>query len=46
MSKLNQLQVSVVMKVKQVQNLKEDVNALNIWREIQNKEIEEKMQDL
>jgi len=32
MSKLNQLQMSVVLKVKQIQNLRFDQNAVEMWQ--------------
>lgn len=34
MSKLNQLQVSVVLKIKQIQNLKEDRISIEKWQAV------------
>lgn len=42
MAKLNQLEVSIVLKVKQLQNLDPDQTMLDKWRMIREKEIEAK----
>mmetsp|Transcript_35625 Transcript_35625/g.54474 ORF Transcript_35625/g.54474 Transcript_35625/m.54474 type:complete len:489 (+) Transcript_35625:3242-4708(+) len=44
MSKLNELQVSVVLKMKQVQNMVPDQNAVKRWAEIRKQEITKKME--
>jgi hypothetical protein len=46
MAKLNQLDVSVVLKVKQLQNLEPDYNLMEKWRQIREKELEAKQQEL
>lgn len=46
MAKLNQLEVSVVLKVKQLQNLEPDYNLVEKWRQIREKEIEAKQMEL
>ena len=43
MSKLNQLQVSIVLKVKQIQNLKYDQHNVEKWEGIRVAEIQAKM---
>ena len=42
MAKLNQLEVSIVLKVKQLQNLDPDQNFMDKWSQIREKEIEAK----
>ena len=42
MTKLNQLDVSVVLKVKQLQNLEPDHNMIEKWSQVREKEIERK----
>lgn len=46
MAKLNQLDVAVVLKVKQLQNLEPDGNMIEKWRVIREKEIEKKQIEL
>lgn len=46
MSKLNQLTVPVVLKIKQLQNLKADPSAVEKWKHIQEEEINVKMEQL
>ena len=42
MAKLNQLDVSVVLKVKQLQNLEPDHSMIEKWAVIREKELEKK----
>ena len=42
MAKLNQLTVSVVLKVKQMQHLEGDKSAMDKWREVREKELKER----
>ena len=42
MAKLNQLDVSVVLKVKQLQNLEPDQSMIEKWAVIREKELEKK----
>lgn len=44
MSKLNQLQVSIVLKVKQIQNLQCDQHSVDNWKTIAVEEINAKME--
>lgn len=46
MAKLNELQVSIVLKVKQVQNLEKDNNAAEKWMNIRNDEITAKLEQI
>lgn len=46
MAKLNQLDVSIVLKVKQLQNLESDYNMVDKWRQIREKELETKQLEL
>lgn len=46
MAKLNQLDVSVVLKVKQLQNLEPDYNMVDKWRQVREKEIEAKQLEM
>lgn len=46
MSKLNQLQVSVVLKVKQIQNLIKDETAFEKWQMIKEQEDNTKLENL
>lgn len=46
MSKLNQLQVSVVLKMKQIQNLEQDIPSVEKWAEIKEEEINRKLEIL
>jgi hypothetical protein len=39
MAKLNQLQVSVVLKIKQIQNLEHDASAVEKWNKLKEDEI-------
>ena len=43
MAKLNQLQVSIVLKIKQVQNLEHDASAVEKWTQIKEEEINQKL---
>jgi hypothetical protein len=44
MSKLNQLQVSVVLKIKQIQNLKGDTSTVDQWAQIREEEFNAKLE--
>jgi len=44
MAKLNQLQVSIVLKIKQVQNLEHDASAVEKWTQIKEDEINQKLE--
>jgi len=43
MAKLNQLDVSIVLKVKQIQNLEPDQDMLEKWVDVKEKELEERL---
>jgi len=44
MAKLNQLQVSIVLKIKQIQNLEHDASAVEKWQQIKEEEINQKLE--
>jgi preprotein translocase subunit SecD len=44
MAKLNQLQVSVVLKIKQIQNLEHDASAVEKWNKLKEDEINQKLE--
>jgi len=44
MSKLNELQVSVVLKVKQIQNMQPNQNSIERWAQIREEEINQKLE--
>jgi hypothetical protein len=44
MAKLNELQVSIVLKVKQIQNLQYDAGAAEKWQRIREDEINAKLE--
>jgi hypothetical protein len=44
MAKLNQLQVSVVLKIKQIQNLEHDASAVEKWNKLKEEEINQKLE--
>jgi hypothetical protein len=46
MAKLNELQVSIVLKVKQIQNLEKDSAAAERWMNIRNEEITAKLEQI
>lgn len=46
LAKLNQLDVSVVLKVKQIQNLEPDQNSIEKWTQLREKELEKKHQEM
>ena len=46
MAKLNELQVSIVLKVKQIQNLEKDNAAAEKWMNIRNDEINAKLEQI
>jgi len=46
MSKLNELKVSVVLKIKQIQNLVPDDNMVQKWQEVREQEIAAKMEPI
>ena len=46
MSKLNELKVSIVLKIKQIQNLEKDQAQYEKWEKIREQEINQKLEAL
>lgn len=44
MAKINELQVSIVLKIKQIQNLEHDASAVEKWTQIKEEEINQKLE--